>query len=203
MAFRGILSASPISGIPQHATCVPQHTTVVYSMLQSVYHSISQRITVHCILQYTTVYHSILLYITQYITVYQHIPVYYSILQYIIVYHSISQHITVYHSMPQYNTVCYNLFPQLLQERDAQLSSLQGELSEAAGNLETLTSQLHHTRQKADPLLVNPQLYQVTPEPVHLSIMQNISVYYSISQYILVVYYSILLYISVYYSISW
>ena len=50
---------------------------------------------------------------------------------------------------------------QQLQQRDAQLSSLQGELSEATGNLETLTSQLHHTRQKADPLLVNPQLYQV------------------------------------------
>ena len=50
---------------------------------------------------------------------------------------------------------------QQLQQRDAQLSSLQGELSEAAGNLETLTSQLHHTRQKADPLVINPQLYRV------------------------------------------
>ena len=153
LAFSGILSASLISGRPPHATCVPQHTIVVYSMLQSVYHSIPQ-----------------------------YISAYYIILQYTIAYYCI----------PQYITVRYNLFPQQLQERDAQLSSLQGELSEAAGNLETLTSQLHHTRQKADPLLVNSQLYQVTPEPVHLSILQYITVYLgSILQYILVVYHSI------------
>ena len=179
LAFRGILSASPISGRPQHATCVPQHTTVVYSILQSVYP------TVHfSILQYTIAYYCIPSHIT--------------------VYHSIPQYITVYHSIPQYITVCYNLFPQQLQERDAQLSSLQGELSEAAGNLETLTSQLHHTRQKADPLLVNPQLYQVTSEPVHLSILQYTTVYHSISQYTAVYLGSILHYIniSVYYGIS-
>ena len=94
-------------------------------------------------------------------------------------------------------------FPQQLQERDAQLSSLQGELSEAAENLETLTSQLHHTRQKADPLLVNPQLHQVTPESIHLNniISQYITVHHSISQYI-TVHLSISQYITVYLSIS-